>query len=57
MTRSNPDTRSDASQRVRAADDNFYQDTAVVSEWQHFWGSASGEVATAIPGIVKSKVK
>jgi hypothetical protein len=57
MTRSNPDTRSDASQRIRAANDNFYQDTAVVSEWQHFWGSSSGEVATTIPGIVKSKVK
>jgi hypothetical protein len=44
LTRSNPDTRSDASQRVRSATDNFYQDTAVVGNWQHFWGRAQGAV-------------
>lgn len=41
ITRSNPDTRSDASQRLRSASDNFYQDTAVVGTWQMFWGRAS----------------
>lgn len=44
MTRYNPDTRSDASQRVRSGTDNFYQDTTVVGGWQHFWGRASGAV-------------
>jgi hypothetical protein len=42
MTRSNPDTRSDASQRRRSATDNFYQDVAVVGEWELFWGKSSG---------------
>ncbi|MBW7968112.1 hypothetical protein [Bradyrhizobium sp. BR 10289] len=44
LTRSNPDTRSDASQRLRSATDNFYQDTAVVSEWQQYWGKQSGPI-------------
>jgi hypothetical protein len=44
LTRSNPDTRSDASQRLRSATDNFLQDTAVVGNWQNFWGRASGAV-------------
>jgi len=44
LTRANPDTRSDASQRLRAATDNFYQDTAVVGGWQQFWGRASGNI-------------
>ena len=44
ITRSNPDSRSDASQRQRSATDNFYQDTVVVGTWQHFWGRASGVV-------------
>lgn len=50
LTRSNPDTRSDASQRLRSATDNFYQDTATVSEWQQYWGKQSGpiDVAAAI---------
>lgn len=47
MTRYNPDTRSDASQRLRAANDNFYQDTTVVAGWQHFWGRSSGTISTA----------
>jgi hypothetical protein len=44
MTRSNPDTRSDASQRRRSATDNFYQDTAVVGDWELFWGSEKGKI-------------
>lgn len=46
MTRSNPDTRSDASQRLRSATDNFYADTAVVGDWELSWGRASGPVPT-----------
>ena len=44
LTRSNSDTRSDASQKLRNAADAFYVDTAVVGTWQHFWGRAGGEV-------------
>lgn len=47
MTRANSDTRSDASQKIRSATDNFYQDTAVVGTWQHFWGRASGVVISS----------
>jgi hypothetical protein len=46
LTRANSDTRSDASQRLRSATDNFYQDTAVVGTWQIFWGQASGPVVS-----------
>lgn len=41
LSRSNPDTRSDASQKLRSETDNFYQDTPVVGTWQLFWGKAS----------------
>jgi hypothetical protein len=60
MTRSNSDTRSDASQRLRSATDNFYQDTAVVSTWQQSWGRAGGPVRTSgsrgggLPGLFGS---
>jgi hypothetical protein len=47
MTRYNPDTRSDASQRLRAANDNFYQDTATIGTAQFFWGRANGTVQTS----------
>lgn len=46
MTRSNPDTRSHQSQIQRAAGDDFYQDTAVVSSWVMFWGKNSEVVGT-----------
>ncbi len=46
MTRSNPDTRSDASQKLRDPTDNFYQDTSTVSDWELWWGSEKGVVAT-----------
>ena len=45
LTRANTDTRSDASQKLRRANDDFFVDTAVVGGWQHFWGRASGEVS------------
>lgn len=44
MTRYNPDTRSDASQRLRADNDNFYQDTATIGAAEFFWGRANGTV-------------
>lgn len=47
LTRANSDTRCDASQRLRSANDNFYQDTAVCATWQVFWGQASGTVAAS----------
>lgn len=47
MIRYNPDTRSDASQRLRGASDDFYQDTTVVGAWQHFWGRASGTLPSS----------
>lgn len=58
MTRSNSDTRSDASQRQRDEDDNFYADTSVVSTWQQTWGRAGGPISTAsakalgLPGVL-----
>ncbi|GHC61660.1 hypothetical protein [Limoniibacter endophyticus] len=46
MSRSNPDTRSDASQRLRNASDNFFQDVATVGETEFFWGRKSGKIAS-----------
>ena len=42
MSRSNPDTRSDASQQLRRAGDDFFADAAVVGDWEFFWGKAQG---------------
>jgi hypothetical protein len=42
MTRANSDTRSDASQRLRSATDNFFQDASVVGTWEQFWGRGDG---------------
>jgi hypothetical protein len=47
LTRANAEMRSDASQKLRSATDNFFQDAAVVGSWQHFWGRAQGEVQAA----------
>lgn len=47
LTRANSDTRSDASQRLRSATDNFYQDVAVVKDWQMPWGTQAGPVPTS----------
>lgn len=44
LTRTNADTRSDVSQRLRSSTDNFYQDTAVVGNWVHFWGREGGPI-------------
>lgn len=42
LTRSNPDTRSDDSQRLRAATDDFLADVSTVGDWSLFWGQKSG---------------
>lgn len=52
ITRSNPDTRSDASQRLRNASDNFYQDVAVVGDWELFWGQTQGKVTTTSANLL-----
>jgi hypothetical protein len=46
ILRSNPDTRSDASQRLRHSDDSFYKDTATVGDWELFWGRKQGKIET-----------
>jgi hypothetical protein len=38
MTRSNPDTRSNDSQKLRLSSDTFYKDTAATGDWEIFWG-------------------
>ncbi len=49
LTRSNPDTRSDASQRLRSGTDDFLADVVVVGGWQHFWGRGQGPVEAEKP--------
>lgn len=46
MTRANTETRSDATQKVRSATDNFFQDTSTAGSWEVFWGSVKGQVPT-----------
>lgn len=50
LTRSNPDTRSDASQKLRSSTDDFYRHTATVADWQQYWGKNPGNVPTASGG-------
>lgn len=64
LTRTNTETRSDASQQVRAPGDDFYADTAVVGGWQFFWGRASGTAQsgaaaapTSIGGAIMQALK
>jgi hypothetical protein len=54
MMRSNPDTRSDASQRLRHPTDNFFQDANTAGEWEVWWGSERGKVPTQ-PAAKKRK--
>lgn len=49
MTRGNPDTRSNESQKKRLSTDNFFEDTTVVAEWEHFWGRKKGKVSVTAP--------
>lgn len=47
LTRANADTRSDVSQKLRSATDDFYKDTAVVGEWVQFWGREGGPIRSS----------
>jgi hypothetical protein len=46
MTRTNPATRSHATQILRQPGDGFFQDADTVTEWEFFWGSEKGVVPT-----------
>lgn len=48
-SRSNPEMRSDASQRLRSATDDFFADAANVGEWELFWGQISSKVDATKP--------
>ena len=57
LFRSNPETRSQDSQVLRRSDDNFFQDTTTVGEWQFFWGRTSGKVQTAAAQRISTSVR
>lgn len=46
MTRSNPATRSHATQVLRQTGDMFFHDADTAKEWEFFWGSEKGVVPT-----------
>ena len=46
LLRANPDTRSHDSQKLRSTSDAFFVDATVVGDWEFFWGSEKGKVAT-----------
>lgn len=50
LTRFNPDTRSDASQRLRNPIDNCFADVIVVQSWEVNWGKAGGPIRTSAGG-------
>lgn len=43
LTRANPATRSNEDQKTRSSTDIFFQDTAVVGEWELDWGAVQGK--------------
>lgn len=53
LMRSNSDTRSDASQRLRSGTDNFYQDVAVVGTWVLFWGGNAQPIPATSPTAIR----
>jgi hypothetical protein len=44
LTRTNTDTSSNESQKLRLSTDTFFKDVGVVSSWQVFWGTNKGTV-------------
>jgi hypothetical protein len=44
LTRTNTDTSSNESQKLRSSTDTFFKDVGVVSAWQVFWGTNKGTV-------------
>lgn len=57
MMRSNPDTRSDASQKLRGATDNFFKDAGTAGSWELFWGSERGAIPTQAAAPAKKRKK
>ncbi|MBZ5760283.1 hypothetical protein LAV84_06940 [Rhizobium sp. VS19-DR104.2] len=57
LFRSNPETRSQDSQVLRRGDDNFFQDTTTVGDWEFFWGRKTGKVQTAAAQRVSTSVR
>lgn len=51
ITRSNPDTRSHASQQLRLAHDEMMLNTATIGEVEFWWGQNKGKVSTTQGGI------
>lgn len=43
LTRANPATRSNEDQKLRNSTDLFFQDTAVVGQWNLDWGAVQGK--------------
>ena len=56
MTRGNPDTRSNDSQKKRATTDNFYEDVTTVGETEFFWGAKQGKITTVASSRVATSV-
>lgn len=54
LTRSNPTTRSDQSQRLRDPDDAFFQYAATVADWVLWWGQTRGKIETS-PAVDRNK--
>ncbi len=48
LTRTSTESRSHESQLARASGDAFYHDTAVVGDWQIFWGQKQGTTNSTI---------
>jgi hypothetical protein len=46
LTRANTTTRSHATQILRLENDGFFDDADTATEWEVFWGSEKGKVAT-----------
>lgn len=46
FTRTNTDTRSDASQKLRSATDDFFADAATIGDVEFFWGKSSGTASS-----------
>lgn len=47
ITRANSETRSSAYQKIRSANDGFYDDADTVPDWEYFWGNERGSSGTA----------
>lgn len=50
LTRSNPDTRSDASQKRRDATDDFFKYAAAVPDWTMWWGQKKSPIPAETSG-------